>query len=324
VGARVVSVTGAIRAGSLRLAARVGSIKAAAVRGLRWRVYELLRRVLRALGYHLVRANYYSPIPDVSSLPDSTWSEPSPMPGLHLDLDSQLRLIDRELAEYVREFSPPRKPPGNEQGFYLENPFFGAVDAELLYAMVRHSKPSRLLELGSGFSTLVAARAGLHNEAEAAAFRHTVVDPFPTGTVAAIEARIELKRSSAADLDLTNFTSLRAGDLLMIDTTHTVKVGGEVNFLLLEALPRLAAGVIVQIHDFFRPFEYPRLLYERFGVYWQEQYLLQALLVENPNFDLVIANYALSRLRPDRLRVAIPSLTAEVHPSSLWVRRIES
>jgi hypothetical protein len=297
------------------------AIKAIAVGRIRSRAYELLRRVLRPLGFQLVRANYYSPIPEVESLPESTWRVAAPTPGLDHDLDSQLRLIDRELAGYVDEFNPPRRPPGNEEGFFLENPFFGSVDAELLYAMLRWEKPPRLLELGSGFSTMVVARAGLRNSDEGQPIDHRVVDPHPSHLLDRVEDRIDLRPTSAADLDLLDFTALQSGDVLLIDTTHVVKVGGEVNFLLLEVLPALEKGVTVQVHDYFRPFEYPRELYEQYGVYWQEHYLLQALLVDNPTFEIVLANHALSRLRHEELRATVPSLTAGVYPSSLWIRR---
>lgn len=243
------------------------------------------------------------------------------MPGLELDLDAQVEMIDRDLATHLAEFDPPWDPPGNEEGFYLGNPFYQAVDAALLYAMVRRHRPSRVLELGAGFSTLVISGAGRQNGAEGAPLEHHVVDPFPSPALASITDRIDVRRASATDVEVGDFTTLQAGDLLFIDTTHTVKAGGDVIYLVLEVLPQLSPGVLVHIHDFFRPFEYPRVLYEAFGVYWQEHYLLQALLAFNPNFEVLCASHALARLRADQLRAVIPSLGDHTVPSSLWLRK---
>jgi hypothetical protein len=125
----------------------------------------------------------------------------------------------------------------------------------------------------------------------------------------------------AEDIPLEVFTELADGDVLFIDTTHTVKPGNDVLRLLLGILPALAPGVVVHIHDFFRPFEYPRFFFEA-GSYWQEQYLVQAFLAFNEQFEVLIANHALGRLESDRLRAVIPGLPAGPPPgSALWLRR---
>jgi hypothetical protein len=80
--------------------------------------------------------------------------------------------------------------------------------------------------------------------------------------------------------------------------------------------------VLVHVHDFFRPFEYPRVLLERYGLYWQEHYLVQALLAFNPVLEVLCANHALARLRTDRVRGVLPSLDPGAAPSSLWLRRL--
>jgi Methyltransferase domain len=283
--------------------------------------YRLLERLMRRAGYQIVRANYYSPIPEFRKLPQSTWDEAAPMPGLELDLDAQIEMVEQEVAPHIAEFDPPWDPPGNEEGFYLGNPFYLAVDAALLYAMVRQHRPPQVLEIGAGFSTLVISGAGRRNTSEGASLKHRVVDPFPSPMLESIRDRIELRQASATDVEIGEFKALEAGDLLFIDTTHTVKAGGDVIYLILEALPQLAPGVLVHIHDFFRPFEYPRVLYEAFGLYWQEHYLLQALLAFNPNFEVLCASHALARLRADQLRAVIPILGEPTLPSSLWLRK---
>jgi hypothetical protein len=131
---------------------------------------------------------------------------------------------------------------------------------------------------------------------------------------------VDVLRIKATDIPIERFQELTRDDVLFIDTTHTVKPGSEVNFLLLEVLPALASGVVVHIHDFFRPFEYPRMLPEVYGVYWQEHYLVQALLVGGA-FEVLMANHALARLHFDRVQAVVPTLTEAAQPSALWLRK---
>ena len=84
--------------------------------------------------------------------------------------------------------------------------------------------------------------------------------------------------------------SYDAGDILFIDSSHTVKIGGDVNYFFLEVLPRLKPGVIVHVHDIFFPFDYPRHWVMDELRFWSEQYLLQAFLSFNSEFEVLIAN----------------------------------
>jgi len=281
----------------------------------------VLRRVARRGGYDLVLADEYSPVADVDRIPPTVWTQPAPMAGIAWDLDAQLAFLEEELGAWLRELDAPTLAPGNEDGYYLRNPFFPALDAEVLYALVRGQRPARVLELGSGFSTLVIARAARANRAAGSALEHGVFDPTPAAVVNPARDRIDLQRVSATEIPSERFRELAGGDILFIDTTHTLKPGGEVPHLLLDVLPTLAPGVLVHFHDFFRPFEYPRVLLEDFGVYWQEHYALQAFLAFNDRFEILCANHALVRLRGDRVRELVPSLEPDMYPCSLWLRK---
>ena len=115
------------------------------------------------------------------------------------------------------------------------------------------------------------------------------------------------------------FEALERNDILFIDSTHVVKSGSDVNRLVLEVLPNLNPGVVVHVHDIFLPFEYHRAWVSD-GPYWNEQYLLQALLSMNPGFEVTLPTHALFRADRDRLRRTIPSLGSH-QPSSFWFRR---
>jgi hypothetical protein len=257
----------------------------------------------------------------LDEVPASAWTEPAALPGVRWDPDAYQALLEGTLRPFIEEFAPPAQPPGNEEGFVVENPFYGSLDAEVLYAMVRHWRPERVIEFGSGFSTLVIARAGKRNEVEGSPIRHEVFDPHPARQLAAIRDRIELRAVSATEVPVQQLEELRAGDLLFIDTTHVLRIGGDVVHLLLDGLPRVAAGVIVHIHDFFRPYEYPRALFEEYGMFWQEHYLVQAFLAFNDDFEILCANHVLRHEFPERLRALLPSFHDGVEPSALWLRR---
>jgi hypothetical protein len=126
----------------------------------------------------------------------------------------------------------------------------------------------------------------------------------------------------AEELPTERFAALGVNDLLIVDTTHTVKMGGDVNHIVLDILPTLGSGVVVHFHDIFLPWEYPRKWAEDYGLYWNEQYLLHAFLSLNDEFEILCALYALVRRRPDKLRELIPSWRDDVVPGAFWIRRV--
>lgn len=283
--------------------------------------YPAARAAGRRLGFHVVRADYYSPIPDLDALPAATWVEASPMPGVDLRIEASLAFLQHELAPFVAEYAPPDGPPGTAHGYYRANSMYGKVDGEVLYAMVRHVRPERITEIGAGWSTRVIRDAMAANaEAGHPVRRHRIFDPHADEVVKRMGDGVDLVPLPAQEIPIEVFDELAAGDILFIDTTHTVKPGSDVLRLTLEVLPRLAEGVVVHVHDFFRPFEYPRFLMEDHGVYWQEHYLLQAFLAFNERFEVMIANHALGRLRRDEVAAVIPGLPATSPGSALWLR----
>jgi hypothetical protein len=286
------------------------------------------------LGFDIVKRHYYSPIPDLRSLPDGTFERESDLPGIDLRLDAALELLEKSLAPYVAEFNPARTSvePGT---FFVANGVYETIDAEVLYALVRHLKPSRMIELGSGFSTLVELQACDANRREGHETRLTVFDPYPgSGSgeplerfLAGAEHRLPdwatIERVPATEVPLRCYEELEAGDVLFVDTTHTVKLGSDVNHVILEILPRLAPGVVVHIHDVFLPYEYPRRWFED-RLYWAEQYLLQAFLAFNHDFEVLFPARAVATRFGDRVARIIPSFDGTLRPHSagaFWLRR---
>ena len=276
--------------------------------------FPALRALAAKRGYHLVRGDFYSPVPD--AWPAELWEHPAPTPGVDLALDAA-ELLLQGLAPYIAEYDIPTPPGETKHGYRIGNHFYPHVDAEILYSMLRSLRPQRLVEIGAGWSSRVVADALDVNAVEDAPTReHRIFDPFPAEHLRSLGADVEALPAERIPDDV--FAALGQGDVLFIDTTHTLKPGNDVVRLLLEVIPQLAAGVSIHVHDIFLPYCYPRFLFDA-GYHWQEQYLLQALLVGNPSIRVTMPTYALFRDRPDAIEAAVPGMTSHTLGSGFWL-----
>lgn len=281
--------------------------------------YDVLPKGL----FDTVPRNYYSPVPDLSLLPVDIWRRRSDLGGVKLDPGAGIEFLERELAPFIAEMDVDVEDPGRPGSFFLRNSGFESVDAEILYSMIRSARPRRIVELGSGYTTLLINMAVRRNAEDGQPTEHLAYDPYPREQVLGPEVPEPtlLQAVAATDVPPSVFTQLEAGDVLFVDTTHTVKLGSDVNFIVLDVLPRLNLGVLVHFHDIFLPWEYPRQWFEELQYYWAEQYLLQAFLAFNEAFQVVLPAHAVSRAYPDRLARVVPSFESGVMPGSLWLRR---
>jgi predicted O-methyltransferase YrrM len=281
--------------------------------------------VARRRDWRLSPNNYYSALPDVDRLDDAVWERESAMVGVAFDPEAQIEFAERELAAFAAELGAPHVAEDPLE-LHLDNAHFECVDAEIAYAMIRHLRPRRVVELGSGFSTQVLARAARRNGEEGAPCELYAYNPYPSERMQAVLERgiaglTEHVEIEAQALPMETFTQLKAGDVLFIDTSHTVKLGGEVVHLFLEVLPRLAPGVVVHVHDIALPYEYDRRYVIDLQMPWAEQYLLHALLCGNADWEVLFGAQAVARKHPERLRAIVPSLRDHHYPSSFWMRQ---
>ncbi|MET7247525.1 class I SAM-dependent methyltransferase [Methylobacterium sp. EM32] len=130
--------------------------------------------------------------------------------------------------------------------------WFPRLDAAAAYALVRRERPRRIVEIGSGHSTRFLAQAvrdgGLSTTI-------TCIDPAPRAPLTGLGLRHEARLFGPADAE--EAAALESGDVLFIDSSHVAMPGTDVDRLLLDVLPRLAAGVLVHLHDIFLPDAYP-------------------------------------------------------------------
>lgn len=264
-------------------------------------------------GFHVTPVHFYQPIPDTQSLAETLWRRPSKLVGVDINDGTQLDLLRNHFPKFRDEYEslPVEPPPGQRR------PFRGA-DALVAYCMVRHFQPRRIIEVGSGFSSLVLGQAARQNKTSVL----TCIDPFPSEFVRSnsIPALSSLIETKVEDLDLEFFSQLDSGDVLFIDSSHTVKIGGDVNYLFLEVIPRLKPGVLVHIHDIFLPFDYRREWVLDELRFWTEQYLLQAFLAFNSQFEVLLANSYLNHYHQEELKTAFPGLPSW-QGGSFWMRR---
>lgn len=291
-------------------------IYASAVRRFLHRTFPLWER----LGIHAVPVHFYYPIPNTRDLPDSLWSKQYALTGLNLKPEEQLELL-RAFGAYRAEYEsfPLERTPS---GFYVNNGRFQAVDAEILYCMIRHFMPRRIYEIGSGFSTKLAVAAASKNETEGAPpCQITAIEPWPTIDLLALR-NVRLLRMPVERLPLDEFDQLQANDILFIDSSHSIRTGGDVIREHLEIIPRLRPGVIVHCHDIFLPAEYPRQFVTGVHTFWSEQYLFHGFLLFNNQFDIMWAGHYLHLNYRDKLNEAFTSYSkCATPPSSFWIRR---
>ncbi|MDP9092614.1 MAG: class I SAM-dependent methyltransferase [Actinomycetota bacterium] len=258
------------------------------------------------LGLDLTPHHFYSNSPDLRSLRRSTyWRRPRTMTGVK---GAALTDQAQQLAKWV---PPPLSEEIAAQDLHgdacVENGAvgYGRIEADLLYAFLATNNPARMIQIGSGVSTAVALKAKVRH---GLATEITCVDPYPTEYLrtAANRGDIVLLPEPAQTVPLETFTELRAGDLLFIDSTHTVKVGSEVNLLVLDVLPSLTAGVFVHFHDIYLPYDYGRDVLDGELFFWNESVLLHAFLIGNERASIRVSCSMLHHGAPEYLCQAFP------------------
>jgi hypothetical protein len=269
-------------------------------------------------GVHVTPVHFYQPIPNTSHLSDNVWTRESELVGINMNDGEQLRLLREVFPGFRHEYETfPTNATDDPATFHFDNGLFDGTDALVLYCMIRHLQPKRVIEVGSGYSTRLAAQAALANGST----KLTCIDPHPDGVVrAGFPGLTSVIDSSVEEVSIDLFKSLEAQDVLFIDSSHVVRIGGDVNFLILEVLPRLQPGVVVQMHDVFLPREYPRDWVVDMRRFWSEQYLLQAFLAFNTAFRVLLANSYLDARYPDALRNTFPN-SPWWGGGSFWLQR---
>jgi SAM-dependent methyltransferase len=268
--------------------------------------------------------HYYSPMYDTRELEvrhAQLWpAKPRDTVGIDWREDAQLELCRTVFADQ-QELQFVDQPSDDPSEYYALNDQYPPDDAWVLAGVLEHFRPARMIEVGCGFSTLISAR--VNREKLGMGMRLECIEPYPRqflldGVPGVSDLRIE----KIQDTPLELFEELSAGDVLFVDTAHTVKTGGDVVWIFNEIIPRLGPGVLVHVHDVFLPGEYPqKWVFEGWG--WNESYLVRAFLAFNQAFEVVWGQQFMLQRHLEEVFRAFPDLH-RYGPSgaALWIRRL--
>ncbi len=242
-----------------------------------------LRGKLQEYGVTVSPANFYAEIPSVAEIEEASAYEGEPF-AEGFDAAAQARFID-ELVGIAAEFDPPKEP--REGSYAWENGQFSYSDAMVYYCLIRKHRPKRIVEIGCGWSSLVALAALKANGSGAL----TCVEPYPSEMLQRASG-FDLLRRRAQDLTPGELNGLlEDGDMVFIDSTHTVKHDSDCVHIYLRLLPALTSDLLVHVHDIRLPKTLSKEMMRDSQIYWTEQYLLYAYLLDNPRCRILYGSY---------------------------------
>ncbi len=268
--------------------------------------------------------HFNSPIPDFETIlenEDRFWGElPKSLAGIELNTQAQL-----EFLEVLKPIFKSNSFPANKSEafrYYYENPAYGYEDGLYLNAMIRHLKPKKIIEVGSGFSSCLILDTNekyFNNSIEC-----TFIEPYPDLLENVLQSTDyqsnTILETKLEDVPLEVFSKLNKNDILFIDSSHVSKIGSDVNYLIHEILPRLNSGVFIHIHDIPYPFEYPKKWIEE-GRGWNEVYILRAFLQNNNAFKIRLFGSYLKKMHRPFLEKVLPKIVDR--GGSIWLEKVD-
>jgi predicted O-methyltransferase YrrM len=284
----------------------------------------LSEKIFRTVGMLPVNDHYYQPLVNPVKHLNQPLENDRPLPGIDWNVEEQLALAKQlNYGEELKQIPLDKKDAGPHE-FYLLNHSFVPADSEFLYSMIRHFKPKRFVEIGCGYSTMMAVKAEAKNALENDPCKHTCIEPYEMPWLEKLN--VEVIRKKVEDVPLHMFTQLQANDILFIDSSHIIRPQGDVLYEFLDILPRLNSGVVIHVHDIFTPKDYPREWVVDEHRLWNEQYLLEAFLSCNKQFKIKAAvNFLKTHYRKQFNLVCPLSGTMDDDvPGSFWMIRHNS
>jgi hypothetical protein len=250
---------------------------------------------------------------------------PETIPGINLNEEEQLHLLNKFKEYYDTQPFEAHKQEGLR--YFFENPWFSYSDGIFLHCMLRHTKPRKIIEAGSGFSSAVMLDTNelfFDN-----AISCTFIDPYPERILSLIREsdndKHEIIPKRIQDVEFSKFSDLSTGDILFIDSSHVSKIDSDLNYILFEILPSLNKGVYIHFHDIIYPFEYPKeWIYS--GEALNEAYVLRAFLQYNTAFKIVLINTFLQHFYKDKFVNDMPlcmiKAAGQGVGGSIWIQKI--
>lgn len=292
------------------------------IRKMRMANMPVSKMIFKKVGVFPIVNHYYEPLFD-DRLLKLPFDRDRSLPGINWNNQEQLDLLSK--FNYRKELAEiPFQKQKDDLLFAYDNPSLGPGDAEYLYCMIRHFKPSRIIEIGSGYSTLMAQQAirdckqeDPHYHAE-----QICIEPYEMPWLEKTGVTVVRKVVEEVEPDL--FASLGENDILFIDSSHMVRPQGDVLFEILQILPSLRKGVVIHVHDIFSPRDYTKKHLVEDVLFWNEQYILEAFLSCNDQFRIIGALNYLKNHFPRDLYARLPLLESHPDhvPGSFWMKRV--
>jgi predicted O-methyltransferase YrrM len=268
--------------------------------------------------------HFYSPVVDPGELvPSRIWPVDPHVLGIDFNNASHVEILADHFPRYhpLYDYAETGEETPDLRQFFTGNSQFSWLDSRALFVLLHAWRPRRIIEVGSGFSSLLMAdvnRRWFGGEIDIAC-----IEPFPRAFLkTGVDGISRLIEAKVQDVELDEFARLRDGDVLFIDSSHVAKTGSDVNFLVFEVLPRLARGVLIHVHDVFLPHDYVKEWVIDENRSWNEQYVLRALLMHSTAFRVIFgSSYAFHAHRALVIAaLALPNGRC-FSGSSLWIRR---
>ena len=279
----------------------------------------LVRSILLHVGVLPIRNHYFEPQFDYRDYGAQLTQERT-LPGIDWNEAGQLQFLQR--LGFAEELSGIPQQAGAELEFHFNNGSYESGDAEYWYQLIRALRPARIIEVGSGNSTLMARKAieANLNDQPSYSCEHICIEPYEMPWLE--QAGVQLLRQKVEQLDIAYFSRLQRDDILFIDSTHIIRPEGDVLHEYLQLLPSLNSGVIVHIHDIFSPWHYPSKWLQEQVLFWNEQYLLEAFLSHNSDWEIIGALNFLKHKHFEELLKVTPYLTPDRVPGSIYLRKL--
>lgn len=268
---------------------------------------SLSKSILKKIGIFPLTSNYYEPLFNFDNLKKKL-NEKRNLPGVKFDLDNQVKNLSQ--FDYSEEL--------NSLSFNFNNKFFEAGDAEIYYQIIRYFKPKKIIEIGSGHSSLLAKQA-IENNKKIDNFitKLTCIEPYENKWLEKND--IEVIRQKVEEVDIKIFNDLNKNDILFIDSSHVIKPQGDIIKIFLEILPKLKTGVIIHIHDIFSPRDYPENWLKVENRFFNEQYLLEGILGHSSRYKIMLSLNLLKNDYYNEIKKVCPFLTDKSEPSSFYI-----
>ena len=274
------------------------------------------KKILYLIGVFPIRNHYYEPFFLFKNKKDL--NKKRNLPGLNFYPKRQLNNLKK--LKYVNEIkSLNLKKNSPNYNFNIYNSYFNSADAEIYYQLIRYHKPQKIIEVGSGHSTLIALEAIKKNNSQKKKVELICVEPYENKWLEKLN--IKIIRKNVENLNNSFFKKLKKNDILFIDSSHMIKPYGDILKIYQEIIPTLKKGVLIHIHDIFTPNNYPLNWLIEQNKFWNEQYLVETMLMNEKKYEILLMLNYLKNNHYKYLKNRCIHLKNNEEPSSLYIRK---